>query len=279
MLRYSPRCEKDKKLRKHFIVFIVVLGLIASISLAQTKGPRKGSLVIVGGGRVSQEIWDRFIMLAGGPQANFVFIPTAAPDPVNNQQSPENLPFFGLKNVTVLHTRDRERANSEEFIAPLRKANGVWFGGGRQWRLVDSYLNTLTHKELQAVLDRGGVIGGTSAGASIQASYLVRGAREGNQLMMAKGYEVGLGFIKNVAIDQHLNTRKREDDLQEVITAHPDLLGIGLDESTAIVVRGDLFEVIGAGRVAITDGKNHNGSGHYFLTRGDHFDLKKRDKR
>ena len=158
----------------------------------------------------------------------------------------------------------------------MRQANGVWFGGGRQWRLVDSYLGTRTERELRGVLDRGGVIGGSSAGASIQGSYLVRGAREGNHIMMARGYEAGFGYLSGVAIDQHLLTRHREDDLVAVIDAHPGLLGIGLDDPAAVVVRGDRFEVIGRGRVAIYDGKDHDGMRYYFLNVGDRFDLRTR---
>ena len=144
-------------------------------------------------------------------------------------------------------------ADSAEFVAALKTAKGVWIDGGRQWRLVDSYLGTKTAKELDNVLERGGVIAGTSAGATIQGSYLVRGAREGNTIMMAKGYEEGFGFLRNVAIDQHLIARHRENDLVPVISLKPELLGIGLDEATAIVVTGDSFSVIGASKVAIYD--------------------------
>jgi cyanophycinase len=261
------------------LAFTVQAQKPSSSSTAFSAGPKRGSLVIVGGGRIPKSISDKFIALAGGPDANFVYIPTAADDQALSRQADAESPkLFGLKNVTVLHTRDRNEANSEKFVAPLRKANGVWFGGGRQWRLVDSYLSTLTQKELMAVLDRGGVIGGSSAGATIQGSYLVRGAREGNHIMMAKGYEIGFGYLKNTAIDQHINTRKRENDLAEVIAAHPELLGIGLYESTAIVVQGDSFEVIGDGKVAITDGKEHDGRKYYLLSVGDRFDLKARAK-
>ena len=131
------------------------------------------------------------------------------------------------------------------------KARAVWIGGGRQWRLVDAYLNTRTLVEMRALLDRGGVIGGSSAGASIMASYLVRGAREGNSTMMARGYEEGFGFLHDVAIDQHLLRRERENDMVAVVTAHPALLGIGIDEKTAVVVQGDRFEVVGPSKVAI----------------------------
>jgi cyanophycinase len=154
-------------------------------------------------------------------------------------------------------------------VAPLRTARGVWFEGGRQWRLVDAYLGTRTERELFALLARGGVIGGSSAGATIQGSYLVRGAREGNAVMMAPGYEQGLGFLRNVAIDQHLLARKRQEDMVAVVRAHPQLLGIGIDEGTAIVVHGDRFEVVGASRVAIYEA----GKPYYFLAPGDRFDL------
>lgn len=265
-------------MKKLFIALVVVVSAIAVTAQKPAEGPKKGALVIVGGGRIPKSISDRFVALAGGPDANFVYIPTAAEDQALNRGGDESPRLFGLKDVTVLHTRDRSEAETEKFVAPLRRATGVWFGGGRQWRLVDSYLNTRTQKELQAVLNRGGVIGGSSAGATIQGSYLVRGAREGNQIMMARGYEIGMGFLKNAAIDQHVNTRKRENDLREVITARPDLLGIGLYESTAIIVVGNRFEVIGDGKVAITDGKDHGGNPYYLLSAGERFDLRKRAK-
>jgi len=77
---------------------------------------------------------------------------------------------FGINNVTVLQTKNLAEANSEKFVAPLRKATGVWFDGGRQWRIADSYLTTLSHQAFFDVLNRGGVIIGSSAGASIQGS-------------------------------------------------------------------------------------------------------------
>lgn len=253
----------------------LLLILTVSIQAQGSSGPETGALVVVGGGRIGPEIWSRFIELAGGPEARIIYIPTAAEDSGIDEKRfyDSGSPLAKMKNVTLLHTRDRAVADSEEFVAPLKKATGVWFGGGRQWRLVDSYYNTRTQREIENVLKRGGVIGGSSAGASIQASYLVRGAPEGNHIMMAKGYEAGFGYLRNVAVDQHLNTRKRENDLAKVIRAHPELLGIGLDESTAIVVRGDMFEVIGEGRVAITDGGTHDGKPYYLLGRGDKFDL------
>jgi cyanophycinase len=144
----------------------------------------------------------------------------------------------------------------------------------RQWRLADAYLGTRTVAELFNLLDRGGVVGGGSAGASIQASYLVRGqsSPDDNHVMMAKGHETGFGFFTNVAIDQHVDARERENDLAVVIKAHPELLGIGIDQSTSITVHGDTVTVNGPGRVAIWDGKDHDGKGYYQLHTGDTFD-------
>ena len=134
----------------------------------------------------------------------------------------------------------------------LRDADAVWFNGGRQWNIVDSYANTLTYREFHKVLERGGVIGGSSAGATIQGDYLVRGAISGSDVMMTPepNHERAFKFLRHVAIDQHINTRNRWDDLIPVIKKWPDLLGIGLSEATAIIVKGDRFEVMGAWKVA-----------------------------
>ena len=132
----------------------------------------------------------------------------------------------GFKNVIVLHTHNREEANTDEFTLPLKNAKGVWFSGGRQWRLADSYLNTKTHEAFKALLDRGGVIAGSSAGATIQGSYLARGDTKTNTIMMGD-HEEGLSFLTNVAIDQHLLARNRQFDMFDILDNRPELLGIG----------------------------------------------------
>jgi cyanophycinase len=254
--------------------------LAAALPLgAQEVGPARGALVIVGGGRLDQPIWERFLALAGGPDAPIVVIPTAGGGDGYDQYWGGLAPLreAGATRLTVLHTTDRAEANTDAFVRPLREARGVWFPGGRQWRLADAYLHTRVHEELRALLDRGGVIGGTSAGATIQGSYLARGDTRTNTIMMGD-HEEGMAFLRNVAIDQHLLRRNRHFDLLAVVTAHPELLGIGIDENTAIVVQGDRFEVMGAGYIAIYDSEHQLDSGgrFYFLAPGDRFDLKTR---
>lgn len=266
------------------MIFRYALFLTAVCASAETRvGPAKGTLLVVGGGTLGPEIVNRFIELAGGKDAPMVFIPTAGEDATYNDAYLQRqfLARAGVKNVTLLHTKDRRVADSKEFVEPLRKARAVWFAGGRQWRLVDSYLNTRTEREIWNVLKRGGVVGGSSAGATIQGSYLVRGAREGNTIMMAPGYEKGMGFLKKVAVDQHLLRRNRQDDLVGVVQKHPELLGIGIDESTAIVVRRNTFDVIGVSKVAIYNPHSPpgaDGKRYYFLSAGERFDMASRKK-
>jgi cyanophycinase len=261
------------------------LVLIAQAPHQVVTGPEHGALVIVGGGRLAPQILTRFFELAGGTDAPLVVIPTAGGAETYPADWPGLKTFkdFGATNVTLLHTTDRNVADSEAFVKPLTTARAVWFPGGRQWHLVDSYLHTRTQREIERVLERGGVVGGSSAGASIQASYLVRGAHEGNTIMMAPGYEEGFGLLKGAAVDQHMLTRNRQDDLEEVVARHPDLLGISIDESTAIVVQGQQFEVIGASKIAVHDGQTgpgpeRNHKKYFFMGPGEKYDLSKLER-
>ena len=247
---------------------------------AQEVGPSNGSLVIVGGAMSDPAIMERFLDLAGGPDAPIVVIPTAGGGD-DYDQFYEGLNAWrdvGATHLTVLHTKDRIEADSDDFVEAIREASGVWFPGGRQWHLADSYLGTKTEEELWNLLDRGGVIGGSSAGATIQGSYLARGDTRSNTIMMGD-HEEGFGFLKNTAIDQHVLKRNRQFDLIEIIQARPELLGIAIDENTAIVVQGDGFEVIGQSYVLIYDNDKMVGDTglFYMLAPGDRYDLVTRE--
>lgn len=241
----------------------------------------KGSLVIVGGGGAGPDIWKKFIELSGGPDALIVVIPTAMEDPLRPESTEEvALKRNGAKNVKALHTRDPKKANDPAFSEVLTKAGGVWFSGGRQWRFVDAYEGTLTEKRFHEVLARGGAIGGSSAGASIQSEYMPRGHPLGNTVMAAEGYERGFGFLPGVAVDQHFFARKRTADMTGLMKLYPHVLGIGIDEGTALVVKGSVAEVIGRTKVAFYDyRKQADGDKDYDEVKvGERYDLRARKR-
>jgi cyanophycinase len=240
-----------------------------------------GTLMIGGGGGLAEDIWKKFIHFAGGPDSLIVVIPTANDDPVPNDPSEARLlRKAGATNVKVLHTRRRAEADRPEFVAPLKQARGIWFTGGRQWRFVDAYEGTAAERAFHELLQRGGVIGGSSAGASIQADYMVRGDPLGNLKIMAEGYERGFGFLQGVAIDQHFFRRNRFKDMTALMAVYPQLLGIGIDEGTILIVRGSVMEVAGKSTVAVYDRRKPvTGNTDYdVLTPGTRYDLEKRER-
>jgi cyanophycinase len=213
----------------------------------------KGSLLIVGGGRMSGELWSSFFELAGGESARVVVFPTAVPNATEQSFEGSMLRRMGVEKLTVLPAIDYETVSSEAFLATLDDATGIWFSGGRQWRFVDAYENTGAVAAMHRVLERGGVIGGSSAGASIQGDMMMRGAPIGNQIMVQDGYRRGFGFFPGVGIDQHFSQRGRFADLESATDEFPSVLGIGIDESTALVVQKSTARVIGAGNAFFYD--------------------------
>lgn len=201
----------------------------------------KGSLIIVGGGGSPPGFMDKFMELAGGKDALLLYIPCTESETANAERTLARWRKAGATNVDCIHTKDRHLADtSEEIHAKLKKAGGLFFGGGRQWNLVDSWQHTESHRLMHEVLARGGVIAGSSAGASIQGSYMARGNSLGNVDPMAAGYETGLGFLTGVAIDQHFTQRGRHPDMTKLVNRYPQLLGIGLDEASSIIVQGSI---------------------------------------
>jgi cyanophycinase len=236
-----------------------------------------GSLVIVGGGGLTEQITQRFIELAGGVEAPIVVLPTANPKVDLNEA--KFLERAGAKNVTLLAARTWAEVETPETAAALKQARGLWFGGGRQWRFVDAYEHTQAVALFHEVLRRGGVIGGSSAGATIQGDYLVRGSPLGNTDMMALGYQRGFAFLPGTAIDQHFRQRNRFADLARVIDRHPQLLGIGLDEATALVVTGEVGEILGRGEAHFYDrrpGRPSDAPDHESVASGGRYQLRDR---
>ena len=218
---------------------------------------KNGTLVIVGGGGMPRGLMNDFIEFAGGKEkAKLVYIPCSEQESVSPRAGPIAMwQRMGVQHAVMLHTKDRNKANTdEEFLAPLKDASGIWFGGGRQWNFADSYYGTKAHKLMKDVLKRGGVIGGSSAGASIQARFLARATPIGNTSILAPGYERGgLGFISGVAIDQHFTQRGRQKDQTQLVNKYPQLLGIGIDEATALIVQKSEAKIVGRGQVFFYD--------------------------
>lgn len=214
---------------------------------------KQGSLVIVGGGGMPEDVTKKFIELAGGPDAPIVVLPTSMPDPLPLDTGNSFFTRSGAKRVKVLNARQKSEVEAPENLAALREAKAIWFGGGRQWRFVDAYEGTAAYDLIHDVLRRGGVIGGSSAGATIQGEYLVRGSPHGPHVMMCEGYERGFAFLPGVAIDQHFAQRKRFADMTAFMRAYPQYLGLGLDEATALVVQGEVGTVMGRGELHVYD--------------------------
>src|SRR5215217_3251555 len=154
-------------------VSIVLPGFALGQATSTKVGPSTGTVIVVGGGSMGPEIYQRFIAAAGGPDALIIDVPTAGGDSVYTQNAPGTRGWrqAGAKNIYVLHTKDKKLADADSFAAILKKAGGVWFEGGRQFHLVDSYAGTKTEQGFHEVLARGGVVGGSSAGASILSDF------------------------------------------------------------------------------------------------------------
>lgn len=206
-----------------------------------------GALVIVGGGGLPDVIRDRFLKLAGGKNGRLVFIPTASEraDRLNIYPGLYYWKAQGLASVSMLNTLDPNQANDPAFVKPLTEATAVWLDGGDQSRLAKAYRGTAVERELRRLLAHGGVIGGTSAGASVMSSIMITGGFE------SASVGDGFGLLPGVVIDQHFRNRKRQKRLFSVLEKHPSCLGLGIDENTAVVVEGHKFTVLGKGNVSV----------------------------
>jgi cyanophycinase len=250
-------------------------------------GPEKGWLVLHGGGIVHDHTADeRFVALAGGAKASIVVVMTAAD---LNLLTPDVLAkyrdwwetAFGAGEVTLVDARTRDEADSETFAEPFRNATGVYVVGGSLTRVVEVYSGTRAEREMKAVVERGGVFGGSSAGAMIQGSFLISASKTpwGEPLPRSRMYLdparlVGFGLLRNVTVYPHLSARHAERDVAAVVARNPGLVGIGIDEDTAVVLHEDRFEVVGVGKAVFFDANRPAVT----LRKGQRFDLRTRTR-
>jgi cyanophycinase len=261
----EPRCTRAPGRRVRWGVWAVLgagLGAISSLGVIRawpavepgpvpgasaSSWPTGGSLVICGGGPTPDAIRDRFVELAGGPKARIVVIPTARPSADTTDSAPVRSDWtrYRLAAFQLLHARSRTQADDPEFTRPLAMATGVWFCGGFQERLTDVYLGTAVERLLQDVLAHGGVVGGTSAGAAVMTRVMIADGIETAKL--AQGFDLLPGAV----VDQHFLKRNRMKRLLGAVRSHPELIGLGVDEQTALIVdlQARRLRVVGASYV------------------------------
>jgi cyanophycinase len=254
-------------------------------------GPERGWLVLHGGGTTRDHgATQRFASLAGGNDAPVVVILT----PLDLELlTPDFLAQYkkwwaselGLTHVTFMDTRKREEADTEAFVTPLREARGVWIAGGHLSTLLDVYLGTRAEREIKAVVERGGVLGGASAGAMVQGSFLVNVTKTPSgqplpksRMFLDQAQLAGFGLLRNVAVYPHFSARQPERDLVEVAARYPGLLVVGIDEDTAMVVHESRGEVIGNGKVRICGSAERGPKKFLELATGQRFDFKSRSE-
>jgi cyanophycinase len=256
---------------------IAVLLLVTPIiCMAQTTTqwlPKAGKLILGGGNisdETSKEFAKRLITLAGGPDALIVIIPTANPR-ADTAELVHWLKSAGANNVAVLNTKSREVANSDSFVKVLRLAKAVFMTGGQPLLLENTYRGTLVEKELKALLARGGVISGDSAGAiAIGCIWLTWlpdhfGKRTDE-----------FCILPAVAVGPHSSNAKGyvpDDEVLKYLNAHPGVTGIDIDEDTMLILDMSGAEVIGGGKVSILDATINKTKPVLILKAGGHYPL------
>jgi cyanophycinase len=223
----------------------------------------KGSLIVIGGGEDKKR--DMLILrdVAKRVNSGALAVATVATRLANELWSDYEKVFhrLGVKRVVHLAVENREEAVTEEKVHVLDNVNVVFFTGGDQLKITSKLGGTRIHDRIQEIYNSGGTIAGTSAGASVLSeTMLVSGPgnetnRIGQDLLMAPGF----GFAKDMIIDQHFAERGRIGRLLGAVARNPRLLGVGIDEDTAIVMDGkEQFQVIGSGGVYVLDGHGVN---------------------
>lgn len=218
---------------------------------AQAEISQQGKLIIVGGGKMADSLYHIFGTLAGGKDKPVVIIPTAMSDEGIAENTFKNrFLSIGFSNIQVVHAREKSKADTPDNLNIIQQASAVYFTGGDQSRIADAFLGTKVHEELKKLLKRGGVIMGTSAGATIMGTLLIGGdARAFPNINMP--YPPALDLLPQTVLDQHVLKRNRQFDLIPVLETYPHLLGIAMDEQTAIIVKDNQFSVWGPSYVLV----------------------------
>lgn len=233
-----------------------------SDTTAEGNSKLSGSLIIIGGHEDKEgecSILHQLIDMAGGRNSRIVVIATATDQPriVGNEYR-ELFSSLGAAAVTIMAVADRETANQKEQAEIIKQATGIFFTGGDQLRLTSILGGSAVDAAIRAAFRQGAIIAGTSAGAAIMSETMIVAGNSNetpkkSSLTMAQG----MGFLAEGVVDQHFAQRGRINRLLEAVAQNPHVLGIGIDEDTALVVGPDrLCRVIGSQTVTIVDGKS-----------------------
>jgi cyanophycinase len=236
-----------------------------------TRSPQvRGTLFIVGGGAQPDELVKDFIALAGGPgKARIAILPMATSDAVaTGAEKKAQLDSMGADSFVVNFTR--AQADDDSLVRRLSSATGIWFPGGDQTPLAAALRGSAALRAIQDRYRSGAVIGGTSAGAAVMSDSMITGNQFWPGMSAAvdspsfsrigrRTIEVtpGLGFLHGAIVDQHFIRRQRENRLISVVLERPSLLGVGIDEGTALEVGPDgKWTVLGRSAVIVLDARN-----------------------
>jgi cyanophycinase len=189
-----------------------------------------GTLILCGGGSIPDQVFNRFVRCAGGRGAHIVVIPAYHPTPKEKRELIAEWKAHGVASVAVLAATTRAEADACAVGAPFAEATGVWISGGNQRYLAEIYVDTDVERQLQALLDRGGVVGGVSAGAAVMTQTMIVGGSD--PVLEERGFDLLPGTV----VDQHFLKRNRTQRLLNVLAGHRDLIGLGIDEHTAVVI-------------------------------------------
>lgn len=248
-------------MRRIVLSLLLVTGLISAYSpipVAADLQP-KGTLVIAGGGDLPASVFAAFVAAAGGKGAAVTVVPLASSDqPGAAANASHNLTAAGAA-VTVLSYAKRAEADTPAHQGQLQRSRGIWFTGGDQNLIGDLFVGTALHQILKQRYANGAVIGGTSAGAAAMSQIMLTG--DGDTTSSLPGTfktRAGLGLLPGCIVDQHFLRRQRQNRLLSLIEEHPDHLGFGIDEETALLVSGTTAKVIGNRRVMVIDPQHAN---------------------
>lgn len=235
----------------------LLLSVLLALFCAGAAQAQKGHLLLIGGGERDELVMRKFIELSGGSKALFLVIPTASEEPDTGARYVAEFKSYGCKNVRVLDIITKEDATHGDWEALVPQAGGIFFTGGDQVRIMRACEETPFARAVREAYERGAVIGGTSAGTACMSTPMITGEGQFN-VIRAGATETtnGLGMLPGIIVDQHFLARQRENRLITVVAEHPELLGVGVDEATAIWLRPDrTFQVLGEGSVMIIDAR------------------------